>query len=312
MPRNLDITALRSFVTVADTGGVTRAAGVLNLTQSAVSMQLKRLESALGLELLNRASRSVSLTTDGETLLSYARRMVETNDEAISRLTAEEFEGEVVLGVPHDIIYPAVPHVLRHFAAEYPRVKVQLLSSYTQKLKTLFGEGKCDLIMTTEDRVDAGGETLIEQPLVWIGAHGGSAWRDRPLRLAFETHCVFRRVAQEALDRAGVAWEMSVEAGSARTIEASVAADLAVTAQVLGTEAPQLAPVSHAGALPDLGSTRINIYLREAPGATMAADMAEMVRSAYRTGGAGTWTPAHRNGRMEFDSGRIQGMVEHV
>lgn len=312
MPRNLDLTALRSFVTVADTGGVTRAAGVLNLTQSAVSMQLKRLEESLGVGLIDRSSRNVSLTAAGELLLGYARRMVVTNDEVIARMTADEFEGEIVLGVPHDIIYPAVPHVLKHFAAEYPRVRVQLLSSYTRKLKALFAEGKCDLIMTTEDQVDPGGETLIEQPLVWVGARGGTAWRDRPLRLAFEQHCIFRRTAQETLDREGIAWELSVEAGSVRTIEASVAADLAVTAQLLGTEAPQLAPVPHGGALPDLGSSRINIYLRGPQGSPMAADMAEMVRSAYRIGAATTWTPAHRGGRLDYDSRPVPIMNEHA
>lgn len=312
MPRNLDITSLRSFVAVADTGGVTRAAGVLNLTQSAVSMQLKRLEESLGVGLLDRSARSVSLTTEGEQFLSYARRMVETNDEAISRLTAQEFEGEIVLGVPHDIIYPAVPHVLRHFATEYPRVRVHLVSSYTRKLKALYAEGKCDLIMTTEDHVEQGGETLIEQPLVWIGARGGSAWRERPLRLAFESQCIFRRATQEALDRAGLDWEISVEAGSMRTIEASVAADLAVTAQLLGTEAPQLQPVAHGGALPDLGSTRINIYLREGRSNPVAADMAEMVRAAYRTGGSGTWTPAHRGGRIDYDSRPVPVIQEHA
>lgn len=97
-----------------------------------------------------------------------------------------------------------------------------------------------------------------------------------------------------------------------RTIEASVAADLAVTAQLLGTEAPQLQPVAHSGALPDLGSTRINIYLREARTNRMAADMAEMVRAAYRTGGTGTWTPAHRGGRIDYHSRAIPAISEHV
>ena len=104
MPRNLDLTALRSFVTVAETGGVTRAAGFLNLTQSAVSMQLKPLEESLNVPLLDRSSRSIALTAAGEQLLGYAKQMVALNDEAWGRLTAEEFEGEITLGVPHDII----------------------------------------------------------------------------------------------------------------------------------------------------------------------------------------------------------------
>ena len=99
MARNLDLTALRSFVTVADTGGVTRAAGALHLTQSAVSMQLKRLEESLDLRLLDRSRKGAALTAEGEQLLGYARRMLALNDEAISRLTSHEYEGEITLGV---------------------------------------------------------------------------------------------------------------------------------------------------------------------------------------------------------------------
>ena len=135
MPRNLDLTALRSFAAVADAGGVTRAAALLNLTQSAVSMQLKRLEESLGLALLDRSARTIALTAQGEQLLAYARRLLALNDEAWGRLTHPAFEGVIDFGVPHDIIYPHVPGVLQRFAAAYPRVKLQLHSLYTSGLK---------------------------------------------------------------------------------------------------------------------------------------------------------------------------------
>ena len=258
MPRNLDMTALRSFVTVADAGGVTRASGFLNLTQSAVSMQLKRLEEAMGLQLLDRSARSIALTAAGEQLLGYARRMLDLNDEALARLTHQDYEGEIVLGVPSDIVYPAIPQVLNRFHAEFPRVKLQLISSYTTRLKALFASGKCDLILTTEDDCDAGGETLAQKALIWIGAPGGSAWRQRPIRLAFEHNCIFRGSVQRALDRAGIPWEMAVESNSSRTIEASVSADLAVHTVIEGTEPPYVERIPHGGALPELTSTRIN------------------------------------------------------
>ena len=93
MPRNLDLTALRSLVAVADTGGVTKAAGLLHLTQSAVSMQLKRLEESLDAPLLYRTGRGIALTAQGEQLLSYARRMLVLNDEIYGKLTSNAYEG---------------------------------------------------------------------------------------------------------------------------------------------------------------------------------------------------------------------------
>ncbi|GAA0288695.1 LysR family transcriptional regulator [Rhodovulum strictum] len=284
MPRHLDLTALRSFVAVAEAGGVTRAAGFLNLTQSAVSMQLKRLEQALGLDLLDRSERRVRLTAAGEQLLGYARRLLALNDEVYARMTAQDYEGEIVLGVPHDIVYPAIPQVLNRFAADFPRVRVQLISSYTTRLREQFRRGEVDLILTTEDRCGPGGETLAELPLVWVGAIGGHAWKQRPLRLAYEHACIFRQDVEEALDRAGIPWQMAVESDSIRTVEASVSADLAVHTVVEGAMPPYVERITHGGALPDLPRTLIDLYVSDvAPGPALDA-LAGLIRQAYRAG----------------------------
>ena len=281
MPRSLDLTALRSLVAIAETGGVTRAAGFLNLTQSAVSMQVRRLEEALDQRLLERAGRGVVLTHSGEQLLGYARRMVALNDEAFRRLTHQEFEGEIGLGVPHDIVYPAIPQVLKRFAADWPRMRVRLVSSGTLRLRELHGEGALDLYLSTEDGVDRGGRTLTERGLIWIGAHGGSAWRQRPLRLAFEADCIFRHGVQAALDDAGIPWEMAVTAESSRTVEASVSADLAVHVALEGTEVPEVERIEHGGALPPLTSQRINLYGERQLDGEPARALAALVREAF-------------------------------
>ncbi|WP_371168490.1 LysR family transcriptional regulator [Aliiroseovarius sp. 2305UL8-7] len=282
MPRNLDLTALRSFMTVADAGGVTRAAGLLHLTQSAVSMQLKRLEESLGRALLDRSGRGVSLTADGEQLLGYARRMMRLNDEVYARLTDQAYEGEIVLGVPADVVYPAIPKVLRQFHAEYPRMRVQLISSYTSRLKSMFARGECDITLTTEEEKDAGAETLTALPLVWVGAPDGQAWRARPLRLAFEHNCIFRQGVQEALDAVSIPWEMGVESDSTRTIEASLSADLAVHAVIEGTAQRYLEQIDHGGALPDLATTRVNMYAAKNNGGQAMDDLQGMIRRAFR------------------------------
>ena len=281
MPRNLDLTALRSFVAVADAGGVTRASGFLNLTQSAVSMQIKRLEDMLGVDVLDRSGRQVSLTAAGEQLLGYARKMLALNDEAMARLTRDPHEGEVVLGVPHDIVYPVIPQVLQHFARAYPKMKVTLISSFTRVLKAQFGRGECDVILTTEDGVDPAGETLAELPLVWVGAPGGIAWKGRPLKLAYEHNCIFRQGVQAALDDAGIAWQMAVESDSTRTIEASVSADLAVHTVLAGSEPPYVERITHGGTLPELKRMKVNLYVADPVHSPVVLELAGLIRRAY-------------------------------
>ncbi len=282
MPRNLDLTSLRAFVTVVDAGGVTKASGFLNLTQSAVSMQLKRLEEALDVSLFNRSTRRLDLTGAGEQMLGYARRMLELNDEVLGRLTANEYEGELILGVPHDIVYPAIPEVLHRFNAAYPRMKVQLLSHGTIKLKAAMARGEADVILTTEERLHAGGETLLERPLVWIGAIAGQMWKRRPLRLAFEHACIFRGPALAALDASGISWEMAVESDSIRTVEATVSADLALHAIIEGTEPPYVEVVAHGGALPTLPRIKINMYRSDLARTEPMDALVGLIRQAYR------------------------------
>ena len=285
MTRNLDLTALRSFVAIADAGGVTRAAGFLNLTQSAVSMQIKRLEDVLQVELLDRAGRKVALTAAGEQLLGYARRMLTLNDEAFGRLTHNSFEGEIVLGVPHDIVYPNIPQVLQRFNRDYPKMKVTLLSSFTRSLIDQFARGECDIILTTQDTLAAGGETLVELPLVWIGAPDGQAWRQRPLRLAYEYRCIFRQLAQAALDKAGIGWEMAVESDNTRTIEASVSADLAVHTMLAGSEPQHLERIAHGGTLPDLARMKVNLYVVDPVHSPAVGVLADLIRRAFAAQG---------------------------
>lgn len=281
MPRTLDLTALRSFVAVAEAGGVTRAAGRLNLTQSAVSMQIKRLEDALGLVLFERTGRGVTATAEGEQLLGYARRMVALNDEALARLTGEAWEGELRFGVPGDIIYPHIPAVLSRFARSHPRVRVSLVSSATKRLLPAFNRGDLDLILTTEDH--PGPEPLAERRLVWVGAIGGKAWRERPLRLGLEHISTFRPLALRALEQADIPWTIAVESDSTRTVEASVSADLVVSCLLQTTLPPYVEAIEHGGALPDLPTMHLNLYVAEGATASLAGQLAEAVRDAYRT-----------------------------
>ena len=258
--RNLDITTLRSFIAVADSGGVTRAASFLNLTQSAVSMQIKRLEESLDLTVLDRQGRGVALTSAGEQLLTYARRIVELNDEVYGKLTNTVWEGEIVLGVPHDIIYPAIPNVMKAMQRDFPRVKVQLLSSYTSDLKEQFARGTVDVILTTETNPDRDAEVLMQVPLRWYGAPGGQAWKSNPVPVAFCNHCSFRPVALTRLENEKTPWDLVLSSDSDRAIEVAVSADLAITTVLEGHEPPQFEAIPTSADLPELGYQSVALY----------------------------------------------------
>src|SRR5210317_771975 len=113
---NLDLGTLRSFVTIADSGSMTRAASRLFMTQSAISMQIKRLETSLGFSVFDRSSQGMKPTTEGEQLLQYANQMLAINDEAMGRLTSPDYEGVIRLGAPSDVIYPHVPAAIRDYS----------------------------------------------------------------------------------------------------------------------------------------------------------------------------------------------------
>ena len=123
MNKTLDLSALRSFLAVADIGGVTAAAGKLNLTQSAVSMQIKRLETLLGRQLIARQGRGIELTVHSEQLLDYGRQIIGINDEVWNQMTHGAFEGKLVIRFPPDILYPHIPRILKEFSDAFPALR---------------------------------------------------------------------------------------------------------------------------------------------------------------------------------------------
>jgi DNA-binding transcriptional LysR family regulator len=279
--RNLDLATLRSFVTIAETGSMTRAASRLYMTQSAISMQIKRLESSLDLTLFERTSGGMLVTSAGEQLVNYAKQMLDLNDEVVGRLTAAEFEGELRLGVPDDIIFPRLPEVLKQFARDYPRVKVKLMVELSKKLKAMYAKGELDLIMTTEFDADKGGEVIAEEKLAWVGAKGGSAWRQRPLPLTITRNCAFKDIAFRELKKAGIGWEEVAGLDNVAVVEALNSADFGVSVEMQSTIITGREIVEHKGQLPELPAHKIVIYAPANNQDQLSAAMAECLRAGY-------------------------------
>jgi DNA-binding transcriptional LysR family regulator len=204
--------------------------------------------------------------------------MIQLNDEALARLTGSAYEGEIRLGVPHDIVYPQMPGILKSLAADYPRMRINLASSFTKILREAFQRGEYDMILTTEEAPGAGGETLATRELVWVGAPDGNAWQRRPLRLGFKDTCIFRPIAQAALDRAGIPWEMGFEGECEQVIEATVAADLAMSARMRGAIPEGVSVIDGGNALPVLGELSICLY----DAGVLRGEVADAVRSRLR------------------------------
>ena len=160
-------------------------------------------------------------------------------------------------------------------------MKVQLISAYTSMLKPAFAKGEIDVIMTTESAPDPNAEVLDERPLCWIGAPGGSAWRQRPIRYASARTCIFRGSAIRAMESAGIDWENAVETASDRTVEATLSADLAIGAMLEGTEPPMLVRVEHGGVLPALGTQKICLYRKPRGENDVASRLADMLCSGF-------------------------------
>lgn len=289
--RNLDITTLRSFLTVAEQGSVTQAAGLLSLTQSAVSMQIKRLEELLGLALFDRAGRRLELTTSGEQMLGYARRMVALNDEAVGRLTHEHYEGEIRFGAPHDVVFPVIPQAMAQMARDFPRVQLKMTSRFTTGLHELYAQGALDMIVTTETELKGPGETLTQMPLVWHGAPGGTAHRQRPLRLAYSRNCVFRPQVIAVLEAHGIPWEMAVDADNDASVMAIASADLAVLALLAGEDTKGLEELPADSGLPDLPEQGVNLYRRAGLGEA-AEHFAALLRQGYKQVSQGARAPS--------------------
>jgi len=279
--RNLDLGTLRSFVTIADSGSMTRAAGRLFMTQSAISMQIKRLESSLGMSVFERSSQGMKPTSEGEQLLQFANQMLALNDEAMGRLTSPDFEGVIRFGAPGDVIYPHIPGILREFSRDFPRVQLKFSSSRTVTLREQFEQGLQDVVLTTEQRPGKGGTIVCTKPLTWVGAEEGVAWKKRPLPLCMSRNCAFRPGVTRALDDAGIDWVDIVSSDDDLAGEAMASADLGIRAEMKDAIYAGARVIEHGGQLPELPKFSIILYCDSRSGNHLTATLAEYLTRAY-------------------------------
>ena len=181
---SLDSELLRAFVTVADTNNVTKAADRLGRTQSAVSMQLKRLEEIVGEPLFSRGSRGVRLTRKGEDLLVNARRVMTALEETVASLKVAPLDGPVRIGIPEEYGKTIVARALRRFSVLHPKVKITVRFASSATQLAALEAGELDLAVIFDWREHAEGETLMSDPTVWADSTQLPRRDERPLPVA--------------------------------------------------------------------------------------------------------------------------------
>lgn len=282
MTRDLDLALLRAFTAVVDAGSVTGAARILNRTQAAVSLQIKRLEDALGQPLFERHHKRLALAPAGEELLGFAQRLVAMNDEIWDRMTTPVFEGEVRLGVPVDLIPAYVPPILRRFNTNWPRVQVSLIAKNSADLLEDLDRGEVDLALTTDELIYPRGERLKTDKLVWVGAPGGTAHRGTPLPVSLGgKNCRFRPLAIEALRKSGRDWRVVLQVANQDAVNATVAAGLCVSLLLEETVPHGLEALGDVAGLPELPKLAISLHLPKAGGNANAEELARHIRAEF-------------------------------
>lgn len=226
----MDADLLRTFLTVADLGGFSAAAKQLNLTQSAISLQIKRLEERLGISLFKRTSRSVALTEAGTTLIPYAERILRLNGEAESAIVKSAPEHKVRLGLSDEQAVAYLPHVLPAFTQAYPDARLEVVCDQSPRLVERVHDGLLDIALTIRHPGTAGGTAIGEENLYWIASEDFSTGHHDVLPLAVNPEgCVYRAGAIAALNRAGRHWRIAFTSANPSSTNIAVQTGLGVT-----------------------------------------------------------------------------------
>ncbi|MGX5218006.1 LysR substrate-binding domain-containing protein [Pseudomonas segetis] len=227
----LDLELLKTFVSVVDSGGFTRAGDRVNRTQSTISQQIKKLEEQLGRPLLirHRASKSIQLTEDGERLLSYARRLVSLAMEASDMLNSQDMRGVASLGVPEDFPLDRLIELLTGFNQRFPDIRLDTRNGLSCELNEQLQRRELDLALIKRNIDQSAAIATWSERLEWVA---GAQWQLQQQSIAlvvYEQGCLYRERAIRALEAAGQRWHIAFCSQSLASIQAAVSANIGLS-----------------------------------------------------------------------------------
>jgi len=253
-----DIDQLRTFIAIVDSGSFTRASDIVHKTQSAVSMQMKRLEERVGKPIFLRDGRQSRLTEDGERLLDYARRIVKLSFDAVSAFSSESLAGTVRFGLPDDYAERYLPEILARFSRTNPKVEITITCEPTFRLIAAMDDGGLDLALITHTARKPLGEVIRQEPLYWVTAERGTAHHERVLPLAVgNSTCAWREAAVERLEASDRPYRMLFSSCNFSAIGAAVLAGLAVSVLPESALRPGMRVLSAADGFPTLPACHV-------------------------------------------------------
>lgn len=282
-----DLDVLRTFTTGVDLGSFAKAADRLGRSTSAVSAQLKKLEQQAGTPIFQKSGRGLALTDAGETMLAYARRLLDLNDEAASAIHGIELEGWVRLGLQEDFGETLLPNILGQFARAHPKVRIEARVARNAELLERVASGRLDLALAWNNSAPlSNSERVMEVPMCWVGSiNPDMAWQksgSEPLPLAaLEAPCLLRTAAINALDRAGIAWRLAFISPSLGGLWAATAAGLGLTIRTpIGLPGTVQAIPPGANGLPLLPNLGLDLYRADAEPSPVTARLASIILQA--------------------------------
>ena len=276
---NLDIDLLRTFAAVADSRSFTAAAELVARTQSAVSVQIRRLEELLGRRLIDRTTRSVALTRDGEAFLGRARALLELNDESVRLMAAPPLAGTIRLGVTEYFLPGEIAAMLARFARAFPGVQLEARLGLSGDLRDALAAGGLDAAIVRLGPRDRA-KPIWTEPQLWV-AGGGLQMPSRgtvPLALLPEP-CVLRAHALAAMRRMRRAHAVAFTGSGMRSLQAGIAAGLGVS---ILPKSSVLAGMTMLDGLPSAGRLEIGIVKAPRASAEVLAALEASVRESVR------------------------------
>lgn len=268
----MELELLRSFIAVADCGGFHRAAEQLNLTQSTVSQQIKRLELEIKRPLFRRTTRTVALTDDGEMLLGDARRLLQLEEAARHRLTAPRLSGIVRLGANEEVASGSLPSALGRFAGLHPDVKLEVQIGVSSEMIEQLDAGRLDVVFAKRPLGSSRGRLVWREPLVWAASDSFNLVPGAALPLAlYREHSVSRDSALTALRASELVWQIVYTSPSFTGVRAAALAGLAITPLPASAVIGGLRSLGVETGLPLLPDLEFTIFEKRRPDAAATA-----------------------------------------